>query len=74
MPRFATTVVWIFAIVPPWLALVFLLFGPIHLNFLEHLFDFAPDHGDGSFEAVAMIVFVAMITGAVTMFFVEKER
>jgi len=33
------------------------------MDFIERWFGFAPDHGDGSFEAIILIAIVIVITG-----------
>jgi hypothetical protein len=33
------------------------------MHFIERLFGFAPDHGDGSLEAIILIAVVIVITG-----------
>ena len=33
------------------------------MNFIERFFGFAPDHGDGSFEAIILIAVVMVVTG-----------
>jgi hypothetical protein len=39
------------------------------MDFIERLFGFSPDHGDGSFEAILLIALVTIVTGIAMGFF-----
>ena len=39
------------------------------MDFIERFLGFSPDHGDGSFEAMLLVVVVTIITGIAVRFF-----
>jgi hypothetical protein len=43
------------------------------MDFIEKYLGFSPDHRDGSFEAVLLIMLVTMITGIATYFFAKPK-
>jgi hypothetical protein len=71
--RYQTIFLLIVAVVPPWLALVYVLFDSTHMDFLESMFGSAPDHGDGTLEAVLLVVFVAITTGTATAILFDER-
>jgi hypothetical protein len=44
------------------------------MNFIEKWFGFAPDHGDGSLEAIILIALVTIISGLALGFFKHHAR
>jgi len=43
------------------------------MDFIERLFGFAPDHGDGSLEAIILIALVTLIAGTALGFFRKHD-
>jgi hypothetical protein len=48
--------------------------GERHVDFIERYLGFSPDHGDGSLEAMLLIVLVTIITGIALGFFRKAEH
>ncbi|MGB6587869.1 MAG: hypothetical protein WBE93_18135, partial [Pseudolabrys sp.] len=44
------------------------------MDFIEKHLGFSPDHGDGSFEAMLLMVVVTIITGIAVRFFRRQHR
>ena len=44
------------------------------MDFVERFLGFAPDHGDGSFEAMLVIALVTITTGTALGFFRDKTK
>jgi hypothetical protein len=61
-------ILWIIAILPPWLVLAVILFGRIRLDFIERVVGAAPDNGDGSLEAAMLGALVVVITWIASTF------
>jgi hypothetical protein len=43
--------------------------GTMPMDFIERWFGFAPDHGDGSLEAIILLALVTLVTGLGLGFF-----
>jgi hypothetical protein len=66
-------IVWIVAVLPPWVVLAAILFGPTRIDFLESLFGVAPDNGNGSLESALLVVLAAIVTGIASVVFFSKR-
>jgi len=44
------------------------------MDFIERWFGFAPDHGDGSLEAIILLALVTLITGIGLGFFRKQHE
>ena len=42
------------------------------MDFIGRFLGFSPDHGDGSFEAMLLLVLVILVTGVVMAFFHKR--
>jgi hypothetical protein len=42
------------------------------MDFIERFLGFSPDHGDGSFEAMLLLVLVILVTGVGMAFFHKR--
>lgn len=74
LTRNRTFLLWISAVLPPWLVLAVILFGPTKIDIIERLFDVAPDNGDGSLESLSLVALLAAITGVSSLLFVGKRQ
>jgi hypothetical protein len=44
------------------------------MDFIERWFGFAPDHGDGSLEAIILLALVTLVTGIGLGFFRKQHE
>jgi hypothetical protein len=44
------------------------------MDFIERWFGFAPDHGDGSLEAIILLALVTLVTGLGLGFFRKHQE
>jgi hypothetical protein len=44
------------------------------MDFIERWFGFAPDHGDGSLEAIILLALVTLVTGLGLGFFRKRHE
>jgi len=68
-----TIMVWIVAVLPPWVILAAILFGPTPLDFVESLFGAAPDNGDGVLESALLVALAAIVTWISSVVFFNKR-